>query len=264
MNPFIVQILLVIVLFLKLKGKRKSFMRFYAGLILSFAVFACAEYTVVSLGIWQWNRMHEKSDEKRTHEEALQGDYQAFDGRFLKFTPVRVSGQWAEAKEKYLANIRSETGMHRGYRVVKAFKVSPVRDVLVDVGWIPELPQKALMPSGEAAVLYGIIQNYPERKGWISGPTEGAQENTLLFFDPSAIAQEKDMLREPVYVQLTRNAHADVHAFHTPFPDSAQHLEYMLTWFIIAIIWPLMYVFAVMGAFSKARRECQQGAQVLS
>lgn len=239
-------------------------MRFYVGLVLSFIVFATAEYTVVNLGVWQWNRMHEKDAQRQAYEDALKGDYKPFDGRFTEFTPVRVAGQWSKEPEKYLANIRSETGMHRGYRVVKAFQISPVRDVLVDVGWVSELPKAPLMPSGEAAVLRGIIQNYPKRKGWISGPTEGVEEGTLLFFDPLAVEQGHGVVREPVYVQLTQNAHADIYAFHTPFPDSSQHLEYMLTWFIIATIWPLMYIFAVMNAFSRGRRGRQPVSQASS
>lgn len=240
-------------------------MRFYVGLILSFIVFVSAEYTVVRLGMWQWDRMHEKEAQSVAWEGALAGTPSTFSAELPLFTPVSLKGTWSDEEAWYLANIRSESGMHRGYRVVKPFLLeSSHQEVIVDVGWVSVLPESPLPFVTGQQELLGIVQHFPVRQGMIGGPTLGAESGTLLFFDPSVIPVTDGYRREVVYVQLIEDAVDAVSAFHAPFPDSSQHLEYMLTWFIIAFIWPVMYAFAVLNACAKGRRARQQRLSISS
>lgn len=210
-------------------------MRFFLPLM--FGIVGTA--VLVSLGVWQLQRLQWKK-----------GILAEIDMRILsapvtlpdnpteqdhEYVPVVVSGRFTDREINVLVSVK---GVGPGFRIVTAFETDDGRRILVDRGFIPER-EKALARPAVSAVVTGTLL-WPDEVDSFT-PDPDLTSNIWFARDLPAMA---DMLTtEEVLVVARQTSETDSPV--TPMPvDSAgipnNHLEYVFTWFGLAVIWVLM------------------------
>lgn len=195
------------------------------------AVLIGAEALLLRLGVWQMHRMEQKNAEKAAFMATLDDRTKTFTGRFDHSREVVLESQ--KRRNDY------------GYRILTPL-VTSEQEIIVDRGWVrrsfePHYLARFHVP-GEVTVK-GILLDPPVLKqAFMKGPVKGAGAEgvgVLKVLKPDEIPPGKKP-RLDRYLQATTNTHPQVDAFFVPPPGGAKHREYMLTWFSLALILPLL------------------------
>ncbi|EAR49636.1 SURF1 family protein [Oceanicola granulosus HTCC2516] len=202
-------------------------MRFVFPLLLGLA--GCA--VLIGLGLWQVQRLEWKTailaDIDSRIGAAPVAVPAAPDPVEDRFLPVRASGEIAGPGLRVLT---SPEGLSAGYRRIVPFETDG-RRLLLDAGWVP-LDDPAPL-EGAALELVGNLHWPDETDSFTPAP-----EGDLWFVrDVAAMAEALDT--EPVLIVL-REPDRDLGTVPLPL-DSAgianDHLEYAITWFLLALVW---------------------------
>ncbi len=197
---------------------------------------------LVSLGVWQLQRMAWK--------EAVLAD---IDARIIsapvalpaevdpvadKYLPVVVQGRVTEDEIHLLASTRDVGAV---YRIVSAFEIDDGRRIMVDRGWIKTENKDAERPAFAAEVTGNL--HWPEERDSFTPPND---TNANIWFARDVAEMAAALNAEPVLV-VVREISANVPKV-TPLPvDKAaipnDHLEYVITWFGLAIVWVAMTLY---------------------
>lgn len=197
---------------------------------------------LVSLGTWQVQRLAWK--------EAILAE---IDARFAapavaipsepdperdRFLVVRASGTITQDELHVLASTRDAGAV---YRVISAFESDDGRRLMLDRGWIKP-PQK---DDARPVVTASVTGNLHWPRETDSYTPENDREANIWF------ARDVDKMAEalnaqPVLIILRETSENDPSV--TPLPvDSAgipnDHLEYVLTWYGLAIVWVAMTLY---------------------
>ncbi|MBE1292744.1 MAG: SURF1 family protein [Rhodobacteraceae bacterium] len=197
---------------------------------------------LVSLGTWQLQRMAWKEGVIAEINARIASDPVALpdpiDVERDKYLPVAVSGTITEEEIHLLASTRDAGAV---YRLVSAFETDTGRRIMIDRGWIKTADKDAARPAHDVDVVGNL--HWPDERDSFT-PANDVDGNIWFARD---VDQMADVLNtEPVLLIVREDS--DQGAIATPLPvDTAalpnNHLEYVLTWYGLAIVWVAMTLY---------------------
>lgn len=210
------------------------------GRLIFLLVFGLAGLVVlVSLGVWQMQRLSWKQDILNTIENRISADPvglpQTLDPVADKYMPVRLTGSIEPGELHVLTSIRD---IGPGYRVIAPFATTDGRRILLDRGFVPADRKDAPRPTGPAEITGNL--HWPDETDSYT-PDPDPASNIWFARDATSMAAALDTL--PILV-ISRGS-SETNAGLTPLPvDTAEirndHLQYAITWFSLAAIWTAM------------------------
>ncbi|WP_299963401.1 SURF1 family protein [uncultured Roseobacter sp.] len=191
---------------------------------------------LISLGIWQVQRLAWKEDLLARIEAEIAADPVALAPGLPRYAPVRLTGQFGDAQPLQVLASRKTIGAV--YRIIRPFEVNGHGPVLVDTGWIRDDAPLPAAPDGPVT-LTGNLDSPIEADGFTPAPD--LAENIWFARDVPAMAET--LGTQPVLVVLRETPETDLGV--TPWPvDTAgisnDHLQYAITWFSLSAIWLAM------------------------
>ena len=228
------------------------------GLILLTACSAAALAVLIGLGLWQLQRLQWKEGliaqiEARVKAEPVslkEAVAQASAGEDVSYLRVRVEGRFDNAKERHLFAVSDGTP---GWHVVTPLETPDGEVVLVDRGFVPDaLKDPAARPQGELndAVTVTALARPPETQG-LFVPDNEIERNRWFWRDLKAMTRSmfgdgtKDVA--PFFLEDERS---DVpggwpRGGETRLDLPNNHLQYAITWFLLALCLVVIYVLYV-------------------
>ena len=198
---------------------------------------------LVSLGLWQVERLAWK--------EAILAEV---DSR-LQSEPIPLSTDVSEAEDEYgrvtLTGIATGDELHvldsgtqagTGYRVIARLD-SDIGPVMADLGLLPIADKEAAPLTGAVSITGTLL--WPDDLN-DSTPEPDLGRNIWFARDVPAMAQALDTQELLVVVSTMSPADPRV----TPLPVTTasiknDHLEYAITWFLLAIVWAVMSLYLI-------------------
>lgn len=208
---------------------------------------------LIWLGLWQLHRLDWK-----------EGILAAIEAR-IGAAPVALPAVPDEARDEYLAvTAAGEIGQPEilvqsslklvgpGFRVIAPFETAG-RRILVDRGFVPDDQRRTPRPP-VAAALTGNL-HWPDETDSFT-PAPDAKTGIWFARDVPALAQA--LGTEPVLL-VVRTTTEDPLAVR-PLPvDTAgipnDHLQYAITWFLLAAVWAAMSLYWVLGLSRRAKED---------
>ena len=194
---------------------------------------------LVSLGIWQVQRLHWKEGILAEIDATIAGDPQPLPRLIApeeqRYMPVELSGQFGKGA---LFVLVSTQGDGPGWRVVSDFTTDDGRRVLVDRGFTPVAQKDATRPAPQASIS-GNLHWPADRTS--STPVNAVSQNIWYARDIADMAEALDT--EPLLVVARTISPADPGIRPMPVDSSGirnDHLQYAGTWFSLAAAWLLM------------------------
>ncbi|WP_415182620.1 SURF1 family protein [Phaeovulum sp.] len=199
---------------------------------------------LLSLGFWQLRRLEWKETilaeisariDDVPHELPPAADA---DPEALKYTPVQVDG--ATTGEEILV-LSGQKGIGPGYEVIAAFETGAGRRVLLDRGFLPEAGRYAARPP-VPLIVTGNLHWPAEVDSYTPAPDLGAG----VWFARDVPAMAAHLKTEPLLIVASHVAGdaqgvAPVPLGITGIPND--HLNYAITWFLLAAVWSGMTAF---------------------
>lgn len=194
---------------------------------------------LLALGIWQMQRLAWKEAILAEIDARIVASPVALPeppyGEAERFLPVTVEGT-ATGQELHV--LTSADGLGPGYRVVTAFETAGGRRILVDLGHIP-LEAKEADRRAEGLVVTGNLHSPQEVDAWTPEPDAGRN----IWFARDVPAMAEALGTEAIFV-VARDLSQPL-AGVTPLPVGTagianDHLEYAITWFLLALVWAIM------------------------
>jgi len=194
---------------------------------------------LMSLGIWQMQRMHWKDGILAEITGMIGADPVELAAGLTpeadKYRPVRVAGRFTGAFVEVLAG---QVGASPGVRVIEAFAVAGQggRRVLIDRGFLAEDLRGAARPARDAVVTGNL--HWPEETDSFTPPPDPA---TGLWFVRNVPAMAATLGTEPTLI-VARAPTGDgiVPAPVTTSGIPNNHWGYAITWFSLALVWAAM------------------------
>ncbi|WP_415921198.1 SURF1 family protein [Tateyamaria sp. SN6-1] len=195
--------------------------------------------TLVSLGVWQVQRLAWKQDLLASIEAQIDADpvplAHAVAPEFQRYAPVTLTGTFGDGHIRMLASRKTIGPVHR---IIRPFDADGFGPVLVDTGWQPDGVAVASAPAA-ALTLIGNLDAPIEADGFTPAPDLTAN----LWFARDVPAMAATLNTQPILVVLRDMPEIDLGV--TPWPvDTAgipnDHLQYAITWFSLALIWGAM------------------------
>jgi surfeit locus 1 family protein len=200
---------------------------------------------LVGLGVWQVQRMHWKA-QILSQIEARIGS-----------VPMRLVEQVTPDTDQYMPTrqrgvltgkevhvLSSHPAQGTGYRVIAALgQTDDGRDIMVDLGFVPDADLNAPRPTGEIDVRGNLL--WPDDSDAYTPPPD-LDKN--LWFARDVAAMAETLGTEPILIVASEIA--------PPIPGFTQmpvntasipnnHLQYAITWFSLAAIWAGMTLFSL-------------------
>ncbi|MDA5093844.1 SURF1 family protein [Aliiroseovarius sp. KMU-50] len=208
----------------------------------------------VSLGTWQLSRLEEKVALIAKIEAKIGADPvdlpKSPDAEQDKYLPVFVSGSFDENGVFILASTRD---FGAGHRVVSAFVMPEGRRILVDRGFVPVQSGRPDLEASVPMTLTGNVHWPDERDSYT--PEDDIAGNIWFARDVDKLARHLNT--EPILIVARDQTDPAI----KPMPVTSsgipnRHLEYVGTWFLLAITWSVMTGFAL---WRMKRRRSQSG-----
>jgi len=192
---------------------------------------------LVSLGVWQVQRMHWKAGilaeiEARIHDAPVALPA-APDPAADKYLPVTVSGRFTGAYLEVLHGIKDASP---GVRIIEAFETEDHRRILIDRGFIED--EKRAIPRAPAAATVTGNLHWPQDATSATPPPD---EKTGLWFARDVQAMAAKLNTEPTFIVAvgpTGDGILPVPVDTSTIPND--HWGYAITWFLLALVWALM------------------------
>jgi surfeit locus 1 family protein len=235
------------------------------GLLLLTACSAAALAVLIGLGLWQLQRLQWKEGliaqiEARVKAEPVslkEAVAQASAAEDVSYLRVRVEGRFDNAKERYLFAVSDGTP---GWHVITPLETPDREVVLVDRGFVPDaLRDPAARPQGEIgdAVTVTALARPPETQG-LFVPDNEIEQNRWFWRDFKAMT--KSMFGEgtkevaPFFLEAEKS---DVpggwpRGGETRLDLPNNHLQYAITWFLLALCLVVIYVIYVRSRLNAA------------
>lgn len=213
----------------------------------------CAVVLALTLGTWQVQRLLWKQDVNASRVakvakapmDALPNPFRQADHQFRR---VRLTGRFLNDKEQFLA-ARSLRG-NLGWHVITPFRMANGTTILVNRGWIPTSHRgREMRPDSVTAgtvTILGIVRQPPTKNAFT--PDNKAQDNRWFWVDLPTMATRTGLGRHPdYYIELTKSVTPGAYplAGQTRIKARNQHLQYVVTWYSLAIagfvIWLLWH-----------------------
>lgn len=198
---------------------------------------ACGTLVLISLGLWQLQRLAWKEEiiaqieEMATSAPVLIPD--AANEAEHEYLPVRASGVWQLGEAHVLTSVKGEGP---GYRIIAPFRIADGRRILVDRGFVLETAKNARRPVGGAEISGHLV--WPNEVDSFT-PDPDLDANIWFARDVAQLAATLDT--EPVMMVVARSS-----SLGGPRPIPANvalpnnHLSYAIQWFGMAAVWAAM------------------------
>lgn len=190
---------------------------------------------LISLGLWQLQRMEWKEAVLAEIDQTITAAPIAVPSNPTEatdqFRPVTATGLITDEEITILASTKT---LGASYRIISVFETGG-RRLLLDRGFVPITDQNAPRPAVEAEITGNL--HWPDE---INSSTPEPDLGAGIWFGRDIEAMAGALNTEPVMIVLRGTSESN--PVTTPFPlDSAgipnDHLEYVLTWFGLAIVW---------------------------
>lgn len=205
---------------------------------------------LLSLGIWQMQRMTWKEGLLKTIEARIDADPVPLptvpNEEQDRYRAVTVAGE-IEDEELHVFWVTKEA--ETGYRIISPLVTEEGRRVLLDRGFIPAAAKDALRTAGASAITGNLL--WPDDGDWTT-PAPEVDTNILYARDVAYMAER--LGTDPVLiVARTSSLQADI----TPEPVTSagipnNHLQYAITWFSLAAIWAAMTAYFLRRSRAKS------------
>lgn len=209
---------------------------------------------LLSLGFWQLQRAEEKRDLQEQYS-ARQGELpvaleQLRPAEDLQYRQVELSGRYDNAHHFLLDN-RIHQGQV-GYELITPFVTDIERVVLVNRGWLPQGPTRAVLPAVNAVearvTLHGSIY-VPVGTPLVLGEVM-AQEGwprVIQSLDPPTAGALAGYAQNSVFPYSVRLADSMPGVLVRDWPvvsmDPARHQGYAVQWFAMALMLLSLYLY---------------------
>lgn len=198
-------------------------------------VVGCA--VLVSLGVWQVQRMHWKAGvlaeiEAKIHDAPVPL-MAAPDPVLDKFRPVVVEGRFTGDYLEVLFGIK---GASPGVLVIEAFETTDGRRILVDRGFVED--EARGLPHGTGATRVVGNLHWPVDATSSTPPPDA---KTGLWFARDVPAMAAKLNAEPTFIvarEPTGDGITPVPVDTSTIPND--HWGYAITWFSLAVVWAVM------------------------
>jgi surfeit locus 1 family protein len=235
------------------------------GLLLFTAFSAASLALLIGLGVWQLQRLEWKQGliaqiearaqaEPVTLKEALT---RARSGDDISYLRVRVDGRFDNGKERYLYAVSDGTP---GWHVITPLATADGAVVLVDRGFVPNaFKERSSRAQGEIdddVAVTGLARN-PDSQGPFIPDNEPA-ENRWFWRDLGAMSKSMFPAGAPDIAPFILEAERSDIPGGWPLGGQTRldlpnnHLQYALTWFLLALCIVVIYVIYVRGRLRAA------------
>ena len=190
---------------------------------------------LIGLGTWQMQRLAWKQDILQQIERRITADPVALpanpDQSRDQYLPVTVQGRYTGEGLDVLAS-RKQQGA--GFRVIAVLETDG-RRVLVDRGFLPEPLRATPRPTGLVAIRGNL--HWPQE---VDGFTPPPDTNRGIWFARDLPAMAAALNTEPVLVVVWGDDPTDPAVQAMPVDTTHipnDHLQYAITWFLLAVVW---------------------------
>jgi len=199
---------------------------------------------LLSLGFWQLRRLEWKQAMLAEITAVIGGAPQPLPApgatEALKYAPVTVAGQTTGQELLVLTGMKD---VGAGYEVISAFVTADGRRMLIDRGFVPETLRRAPRPA-VPLVVTGNLHWPAEADKYTPAPDLAAG----VWFARDLPAMAAHLGTEPLLVVAAR-VQGDAQGVQ-PVPIGIsgirnEHLNYAITWFLLALVWSGMTVILV-------------------
>jgi surfeit locus 1 family protein len=235
------------------------------GLLLFTAFSALSLALLIGLGVWQLQRLEWKQGliaqiEARAHAEPVtlkEAVTRAKAGDDVSYLRVRVEGRFDNGKERYLYAVSDGTP---GWHVITPLETPEGEVVLVDRGFVPdafkEPSSRARGEFNDAVSVTGLARN-SEMQGLFI-PDNGPAENPWFWRDLGAMSKTMFPAGGPDIAPFILEAERTDIPGGWPLGGQTRldipnnHLQYALTWFLLALCLVVIYVIYVRSRLRAA------------
>lgn len=189
-----------------------------------------------ALGFWQLDRMQWKAGmlvqiEARIGSVPVAIPTQPNQARD-QFLPVEVAGKILPEEIHILASVQK---IGPGYRIISAFEMQDGRRVMLDRGFVAIPAKDAPRPQTEAKIIGNL--HWPDE---INSSTPKPDAKRAIWFARDIPAMAQALNTEPVLV--VQRLSTETALVTSPFAVTSggipnRHLEYVVTWFGLALVW---------------------------
>lgn len=205
---------------------------------------------MIGLCVWQVQRLYWKEGliaerQARVAEAAVPVPAPGGDASALEFRKVRLEGSFRHDKELYLG-ARSMNG-NAGYQILTPFTLTDGQVILVNRGWVPverKLPEHRAEGQVSGAVAVEGLVRLPRDRAFMQ-PDNEPRHNMWFFVDLPAMAAHAALpLRNDLYVDAgpADNPGGYPVGGQTRIELPNDHLQYALTWGLLALALIVIYV----------------------
>ncbi|WP_428547781.1 SURF1 family protein [Profundibacter sp.] len=191
---------------------------------------------LVSLGIWQLQRLQWKTAMLAEIDRVIAAEPVPLPDMpnevADQFLPVDVQGVITQDEIHVLASTKD---MGPGYRIISVFETDGGRRIMLDRGFVAVPAKDAPRPAIRARIIGNLL--WPD-EGGAAIPDPEIDKNIWFARDVAAMATVLNT--EPVL--LVQRLSSEKKPVTTPFPVTSagipnRHLEYVVTWFGLALVW---------------------------
>lgn len=222
-------------------------MRFLLPLVFGLA----GTLVLVWLGVWQIQRLDWKEAILADMDAQMTGAPTVIpenpDPERDRYLPVQAHGMIGTPEILVQSSLKA---VGPGYRVIAPFKLDD-RTILIDRGFIRQTDRDRARPSVQAEVTGNL--HWPDEVDGFTPDPDGS-----LWFARDVPAMASALGTEPVLLVVRRTDESPLAV--TPLPVDTvgipnNHLQYAVTWFLLAIVWAGMTAF--FAAQSRRTRESE-------
>jgi len=194
---------------------------------------------LVWLGLWQMDRLAWKQGVLAEIDARIAASPVGLpdtpDAERDKYLPVAVTGQFGDGALRVLV---SQKRVGAGYLIISPFTTQAGRSMLVDRGFLKLETPLPEAPSGTITIEGNL--HWPDDRN-SSTPENDIDDNTWFARD---IAQMADTFGTEPTLLVARQITPPEQAI-SPLPVDTEnipndHLQYAVTWFLLAIVWVVM------------------------
>ena len=189
-----------------------------------------------ALGFWQLQRLQWKTAmiaqiEARIGSEPVAVPLLPDEARD-QYLPVKMSGRILSDEIHVLASVQK---IGAGYRIISAFEMADGRRIMLDRGFVAIAAKDAPRPEVAVKIIGNL--HWPDE---INSSTPKPDLKAAIWFARDIPAMAKALGTAPVLVVQRLSDEAQF--VTSPFPVTSsgipnRHLEYVVTWFGLALVW---------------------------
>lgn len=215
---------------------------------------------LISLGVWQAQRLAWKTDIIATIDATITAAPIALplnpSAQNHKYLPVTVTGTLA--KTPIYALVTPE-GLGPGYRYIDTLTTNDGRRVMVDLGWVPlDALGRDIDSRISKLAITGNLHWPDEQDDWTPKPDPKgiwfARDVPLMAI---ALNAEPTFIVARDYQLLNLTTPLQTYPSRTLPLDSGviknDHLNYAITWFMLALVWAMMTGYLIFRIRKEAR-----------